>query len=51
MVDAATSTGTQSTIFPGKSGSALIEGCAEVANRMGHISEVFQVPVMVEPQS
>lgn len=51
IVEAAMSTGTQSTILPGKSGSALIAGCAEVANMMGHISEVFQCPVRVEPLS
>lgn len=50
MVEAAMSTGIQSTIFPGKRGSALIEGWVEVANIMGHISEVFQWPVSVEPQ-
>jgi len=51
IVDAATSTGTQSTIFPGNSGTALIDGCEEVANMIGHISEVFQWPVRVEPES
>jgi len=51
MVDAATSTGIQSTTFPGKLGMAFMEGWREVANMMGHISEVFQWPVEVEPQS
>ena len=51
MTLAATSTGIQSTLCPGNKGTARMEGCKEVANRMGHISVVGQLDVSVEPQS
>lgn len=50
MVEAAISIGTQSTNLPENDGIALMAGCADVANMMGHISDVFQWPVTVEPQ-
>lgn len=49
MLAAAMLTGIQSTDWFVSSGSAAMEGCADVENMMGHISDVFQCPVTVEP--
>lgn len=49
MLAAAMLTGIQSTHLFGSRGSAEMDGCADVENMMGHISDVFQCPVTVEP--